>query len=47
VSVTMLRGRTYLRAGVMNYLSTTDDVDALLSALRRLSERILEDVHQG
>jgi aromatic-L-amino-acid/L-tryptophan decarboxylase len=47
VSVTMLRGRTYLRAGVMNYLSTTDDVDALLSALRRLSERILEDVHEG
>jgi glutamate/tyrosine decarboxylase-like PLP-dependent enzyme len=47
VSVTMLRGRTYLRAGVMNYLSTTDDVDALVSALRRLSERVLEDIHQG
>jgi aromatic-L-amino-acid/L-tryptophan decarboxylase len=47
VSVTMLRGHTYLRAGVMNYLSTTDDADALVAALRRLSERVLEDIHQG
>jgi len=47
VSVTTLRGHTYLRAGVLNYLSTTSDVDALVSALRRLSEGVLEHVHQG
>jgi aromatic-L-amino-acid decarboxylase len=44
VSVTALRGRTYLRAGVLNYLSTAADVDTLLAALRRLSERVLEDI---
>jgi aromatic-L-amino-acid decarboxylase len=33
VSTTRLRGRTYLRAGIVNYLSTTDDVDAVLDAL--------------
>jgi glutamate/tyrosine decarboxylase-like PLP-dependent enzyme len=37
VSTTRLRGRTYLRAGIVNYLSTTDDVDAVLEALVRLS----------
>jgi glutamate/tyrosine decarboxylase-like PLP-dependent enzyme len=42
VSVTSLRGLTYLRAGVLNYLSTAGDVDALLAALRRLSEGVLE-----
>jgi ActR/RegA family two-component response regulator len=47
VSVTTLRGHTYLRAGVMNYLSTPADVDAVLAALRRVSERVLEDVHNG
>jgi aromatic-L-amino-acid decarboxylase len=47
VSVTTLRGHTYLRAGVMNYLSTPADVDAVLAALRRVSERLLEDVHDG
>jgi hypothetical protein len=36
VSTTRLRGRTYLRAGVMNYLSTEDDVRALLDDLREL-----------
>jgi aromatic-L-amino-acid/L-tryptophan decarboxylase len=44
VSVTTLRGRTFLRAGVLNYLSTPADVDALLAALRRLSEGVLEHV---
>jgi aromatic-L-amino-acid decarboxylase len=44
VSVTSLRGHTYLRAGVLNYLSTPADVDSLLSALRRLSEGVLEQV---
>jgi glutamate/tyrosine decarboxylase-like PLP-dependent enzyme len=42
VSVTSLRGHTYLRAGVLNYLSTPGDVDGLLAALRRLSEGVLE-----
>jgi glutamate/tyrosine decarboxylase-like PLP-dependent enzyme len=37
VSTTKLRGRTYLRAGIVNYLSTEDDVDRLLAALRDLA----------
>jgi aromatic-L-amino-acid decarboxylase len=43
VSVTTLRGRTFLRAGVLNYLSTESDVDAMLGALRRLSPAALAD----
>jgi aromatic-L-amino-acid decarboxylase len=38
VSTTKLRGRTYLRAGIVNYLSTEADVDRVLDALRRLSK---------
>jgi aromatic-L-amino-acid/L-tryptophan decarboxylase len=45
VSVTTLRERTYLRAGVVNYLSRQDDVDRMLDALRRLSEGVLENLH--
>ena len=37
VSTTTLRGRTYLRAGFVNYLATEANVDAMLDALRRLS----------
>ncbi len=37
VSTTKLRGRTYLRAGIVNYLSTEADVDRMLETLRRLS----------
>jgi aromatic-L-amino-acid decarboxylase len=37
VSTTTLRGRTYLRAGFVNYLSTRADVDRVLGALRRLA----------
>lgn len=37
VSTTRLRGRTYLRAGVMNWLTTQDDALALLDILRRLA----------
>jgi aromatic-L-amino-acid decarboxylase len=37
VSTTTLRGRTFLRAGIVNYLSTTADVDHLVDALLRLS----------
>ncbi|HEX9300316.1 MAG TPA: pyridoxal-dependent decarboxylase [Actinomycetota bacterium] len=44
VSVTSLRGHTYLRAGVVNYLSSAGDVDGMVAALRRLSEGVLEHV---
>jgi glutamate/tyrosine decarboxylase-like PLP-dependent enzyme len=37
VSTTQLRGATYLRAGVVNYLSEPADADALLASLRRLA----------
>jgi glutamate/tyrosine decarboxylase-like PLP-dependent enzyme len=41
VSTTRLRGSTYLRAGIVNYLSTPEDVDAVLDALLRLSPSVL------
>ena len=44
VSTTILRGRTFLRAGMLNYLATRAEVDAMIAALRRLSEGILEDL---
>jgi glutamate/tyrosine decarboxylase-like PLP-dependent enzyme len=44
VSTTTLRGRTWLRAGVINYLSTADDADRILDTLLEASERILEDL---
>jgi hypothetical protein len=37
VSTTRLRGGTFLRAGIVNYLSTPEDVDRVLDALVRLS----------
>jgi ActR/RegA family two-component response regulator len=37
VSTTTLRGRTYLRAGVVNYLSTPADADHVLETLRRIA----------
>jgi aromatic-L-amino-acid decarboxylase len=39
VSTTRLRGRTWLRAGVMNPMTTRDDASSLLASLRRLSSR--------
>ena len=39
VSTTKLRGRTFLRAGVVNYLSSPADVDRMIAALVRLAER--------
>ena len=36
VSTTTLDGRTYLRAGIVNYLSTEADVDRVVDTLRRL-----------
>jgi glutamate/tyrosine decarboxylase-like PLP-dependent enzyme len=41
LSTTVLRGRTYLRAGILNYMTTEDDVDGLLAALRRLAETVV------
>jgi selenocysteine lyase/cysteine desulfurase len=37
LSTTSLRGRTWLRAGVVNYLTTEADIDRLLETLRRLA----------
>ena len=47
VSTTTLRGCTYLRAGVVNYLSTRADVDRMLTTLRACSERVLEELDLG
>jgi len=38
VSTTRLRGRTYLRAGVMNYLSTEDDIDRTVGEFARAAK---------
>jgi glutamate/tyrosine decarboxylase-like PLP-dependent enzyme len=45
LSTTVLRGRTYLRAGILNYMTTEDDVDALLATLRRLAEAVVTASH--
>ena len=37
MSTTRLRRRTYLRAGIVNYLSADTDVERMLDALRRLA----------
>jgi glutamate/tyrosine decarboxylase-like PLP-dependent enzyme len=44
VSVTTLRGRSYLRAGFVNYLSTEADVDRMLAAIRASSNEALSSV---
>jgi len=44
VSTTTLDGRTFLRAGVVNYLSSRSDVDRMLEALRTRSEGVLEQL---
>ena len=38
LTTTRLRGSTWLRAGIVNYLATEDDIDHLLETLRRLAE---------
>lgn len=38
LTTTRLRGATYLRAGIVNYLATEDDIDRLLETLRRLAD---------
>jgi len=40
VTTTRLRGATYLRAGILNTQSTTDDIDDLLDLLRRLARDV-------
>ncbi len=40
LTTTRLRGSTYLRAGIVNYLATEDDIDHLLATLRRLALEI-------
>ena len=40
LSTTRLRSRTYLRAGVVNYLTTEADIDHLLATLRRLAAEL-------
>jgi hypothetical protein len=37
LSTTTLSGRTFLRAGIVNYLTTEDDIEQVLSSLRRLA----------
>ena len=37
LTTTRLRGSTYLRAGIVNYLATESDIDRLLATLRRLA----------
>jgi L-2,4-diaminobutyrate decarboxylase len=39
LTTTRLRGATWLRAGIVNYLSTEADIDHLLDALRRLARQ--------
>ena len=39
LSTTTLVGRTWLRAGIVNYLTTTADIDRLLATLRELAAR--------
>lgn len=40
VSTTRLRGATWLRAGIVNYLATEADIDRLLETLRRLAKEL-------
>ncbi len=42
LSTTILRGRTYLRAGIVNYLSSPEAVDSVLTSLRRLAPAAAE-----
>jgi glutamate/tyrosine decarboxylase-like PLP-dependent enzyme len=39
LTTTRLRGATWLRAGIVNYLATEDDIDHLLDTLRRLADQ--------
>jgi glutamate/tyrosine decarboxylase-like PLP-dependent enzyme len=41
VSTTRILGATFLRAGIVNYLSTEADVDRMLETIRRLSSEVV------
>jgi len=43
LSTTVLRGRTYLRAGIVNFLSSATAVDGILDSLRHLSPVAAEE----
>jgi hypothetical protein len=43
----VLRGRTYLRVGIVNYFTTEDDIDHLLATLRRLGTEIAATQSKG
>jgi aromatic-L-amino-acid/L-tryptophan decarboxylase len=47
VSTTTLHGRTYLRAGIVNYLSTDADADVVVDTLLGASEGVLEQLDVG
>ncbi len=47
VSTTTLRGRTFLRAGIVNYLSTELDADEVIRTLLDASEGVLEQLDLG
>jgi glutamate/tyrosine decarboxylase-like PLP-dependent enzyme len=47
VSITTLRERVYLRAGIVNYLSSEEDVERVISTLMDASERVLEQLDLG
>jgi hypothetical protein len=47
VSKTTLRGRTFLRAGIVNYLATEADADRVVDTLLDASERVLEQLDLG
>ena len=40
VGTTRLRGATWLRAGIVNYLSTESDIERILDDLRRLADGV-------
>jgi aromatic-L-amino-acid decarboxylase len=47
VSTTTLRDRTFLRAGIVNYLSNDDDADRVVDVLLGASESVLEQLDPG
>ncbi len=47
VSTTTLRGRTFLRAGIVNYLAAEADADRVVDTLLEASEGVLEQLDLG
>ena len=46
LSTTTLRGQTWLRAGVINYLSTNEDVDQVLETFIEALGAAMEDLDE-